>query len=161
MCIPSEILFTLEQVKMSVNKKELWHVLGLFTFWRKMFQTCPYCLSPVWCNMERSIMGLDPPMHEEAPKLLIWRQRTSNSGAKASHRLPANWMGICNPLYTHTYVAVRTWRSHPSHWVLFFSFKDAKKSYSAWEKGPVCDLLNHARSKKSNLTTVDNFVRAF
>lgn len=35
MCIPSETLTTLEQVKMSVNKKELQHVLGLFAFWGK------------------------------------------------------------------------------------------------------------------------------
>lgn len=57
-------------------------------------------------------------------------------------------MGICNPLSTHTYVAARTWRSHPSLWVLLFSCKDAEKPYSAWEKGlfVVCLALQEAKT---------------
>ncbi|NXF77356.1 POL5 protein, partial [Sclerurus mexicanus] len=34
-CIPSEILTTLEQVKMLESKKELQHALGFLFFWRK------------------------------------------------------------------------------------------------------------------------------
>ncbi|KFP79771.1 hypothetical protein N311_00019, partial [Apaloderma vittatum] len=34
-CIPSETLTTLDQVKMPENKKELQHALGLLVFWRK------------------------------------------------------------------------------------------------------------------------------
>lgn len=101
------------------------------------------------------------PMHEEALKLLIRSQCISNFGANISHRHIPNWMGICNPLSIHTYVAARTWMSQPSHWVLFFSFKDAKKPYSVWEKSLFVICLALQEAKNPIRTAIDHFVRAF
>lgn len=70
MCVSSKTLSTLE-LKMSVNKRALQQVLGLFTFRRKHVPDLSIIARPLYDLIWKRSVWDRTPMHEEALKLPI------------------------------------------------------------------------------------------
>ena len=136
MCIPSETLSTLKQVKMPENKKELQHALGLLVFWRKHVPDFSIIARRLY-DLTRKRTAWDwTPVHEEALKLLIFEAGIYQAlgPMHPTDPLHIEWGFAMHGLSMHMW---QRGPEGPTRPIGFFSrsFKDAEKRYSVWEKG--------------------------
>lgn len=135
-CIPSETLTTLQQVKAPGNKRELQHALGLLVFWRKHIPDFSIIARPLYDLTRKRTSWEWTPVHEEALKLLIFEAGVYQAlgPIHPTDPLHIEWGFAIHGLSIHMW---QRGPEGPTRPVGFYSrsFKDAEKRYSIWEKG--------------------------